>query len=531
MSDAFARAGQNPSIWEATVGSQKLNPLLEDTSADVCIVGAGIAGMSTAYLLVREGKSVTVLDDGLVGSGMTGRTTAHLVNVLDDRYYDLERYHGTTGARLAAESHTAAIEKIEQIARDEGMNCEFARVDGYLFLPPGGSNDELNRELEAATRAGLQVEHVSRAPLETFDTGPCLRFPNQAQFHPLAYLHGLHDAILRNGGRIFTGSHVKKVAGGKAAHVETSDGHVVNAHAVVVATNTPVNDLFAIHTKQAPYTTYAIGLEIPRGAVPSALYWDTAQSASMESRLGPAPYHYVRLAKHATDPEAEILISGGEDHKTGQTTDFEDRFARLERWTRERFPRAGRLLHRWSGQVMEPIDGLAFIGRNPADEPNVFIATGDSGNGMTHGMIAGLLITDLVQGRENPWAKLYDPSRKPVRAGAEFAKENLNVVTQFADYLKGGDISSPDELPPGQGAILRRGLHKIAAFRDEAGTLHEFSAVCPHLKCIVRWNTAEKTWDCPCHGSRFDSLGHVLNGPAVSNLAKLRNSHPVNSAR
>jgi Rieske Fe-S protein len=180
---------------------------------------------------------------------------------------------------------------------------------------------------------------------------------------------------------------------------------------------------------------------------------------------------------------------------------------------------------------MEPIDGLAFIGRNPADEPNVFIATGDSGNGMTHGMIAGLLIADLVQGRENPWAKLYDPSRKPVRAGAEFAKENLNVVTQFADYLKGGDISSPDELPPGQGAILRRGLHKIAAFRDEAGTLHEFSAVCPHLKCIVRWNTAEKTWDCPCHRSRFDSLGHVLNGPAVSNLAKLRNSHPVNSAR
>jgi len=171
---------------------------------------------------------------------------------------------------------------------------------------------------------------------------------------------------------------------------------------------------------------------------------------------------------------------------------------------------------------MEPVDAMAFIGRNPADEPNVFIVTGDSGNGMTHGAIAGMLITDLIAGRENPWAKLYDPSRKAMKPLliAEFAKENLNVAAQLRDYLTGSDVASVEEITPGSGAVLRQGLKKIATYRDDQGVLHQFSAVCPHLKCIVRWNPAEKTWDCPCHGSRFDCLGHVVNGPASSDLPK-----------
>jgi len=220
----------------------------------------------------------------------------------------------------------------------------------------------------------------------------------------------------------------------------------------------------------------------------------------------------------------DVLIVGGEDHKTGQEDDAEDRYGRLEAWTRERFPITERIEYRWSGQVMEPVDGLAFIGRNPLDADNVYIATGDSGNGMTHGSIAGLLLTDMILGRDNEWATLYDPTRKTLRAAYDFAKENLNVVAQFADWATGGDVDSSEEVAPGEGAVIRRGLTKVAVYRDEQGALHERSAVCTHLGCIVAWNGDEKTWDCPCHGSRFDSFGKVINGPAISDLRRLEHS-------
>src|SRR5215213_4866923 len=258
MSDS----GETTSVWFATAPEIETDgPLTADASADVVIVGAGIAGMTTAYLLAREGRKVVVLDDGPVGGSMTGRTTAHLVNALDDRYYELERLHGERGSRLAAESHSAAIDRVEKIVKDEGIECEFERLDGYLFAPPNESKKELEDELEACHRAGLtSIELVERAPIKDFDTGKALRFPRQAQFHPLLYLAGLARAVRRDGGRIHTGTHADKIEGGKkSARVETSDGRVVTAFSVVVATNTPVNDRFAIHTKQAPYMTYVIG--------------------------------------------------------------------------------------------------------------------------------------------------------------------------------------------------------------------------------------------------------------------------------
>jgi glycine/D-amino acid oxidase-like deaminating enzyme/nitrite reductase/ring-hydroxylating ferredoxin subunit len=486
----------------------------------VVIVGAGIGGMMTAYALSREGRKVVVLDDGAVGSGMTSRTTAHLVTALDDRYYDIETFHGAEGARLAAESHSAAIDQYEKIAAEEGIDCEFERVDGYLFAPVGGSMEALDQELTALHRAGLTaVKRVSRAPLDVFETGPALRFPRQGQVHPLRFLTGLAEAIQRRGGQIFTGTHVTHIEGGTSAKVRSSAGCEVSAAAVVVATNTPINDRFVIHTKQAPYYTYVIALAVPRGAIGPMLLWDTAQTAEEEKRqFGPARYHYVRLAR---DGHNAVLIVGGEDHKTGQADDSDERFANLEAWARERFPAAQQITDRWSGQVMEPIDTMAFIGRNPLDEPNVFIVTGDSGNGMTHGAIAGLLLSDLIAGRDNPWAKLYEPSRKIThpRLLLEFAKENLNVAAQLGDYLTGGDVPSADEIPKGGGALLREGLKKVAVYRDDRGALHHFSAVCPHLGCVVHWNHGEKTWDCPCHGSRFDCLGVVINGPASSNLS------------
>lgn len=519
-------AGQTVSVWMATAEVPEQSALAENLECDIAIVGAGISGMTTAYLLAREGKRVIVLDDGPIGGGMTERTTAHLVTALDDRYYELERLHGEKGARLAAESHRAAIDRIESIVAEESIACDFERVDGYLFTPPDESKEQLEDELKAAHTAGLvELEMVDRAPIKDFDTGAALRFPRQAQFHPVKYLAGLARAIQRDGGKIYTGTHASKIEGGKdRARIETSGGSTVTARAVVVATNTPVNDRLVIHTKQAPYITYVIGARVPADSVTKALFWDT-----------PDPYHYVRIQ---SGPFAEIeteegtvkagdydmLIVGGEDHKTGQEEDADRRFSALEDWTKTRFPMIEGIEFRWSGQVMEPVDGLAFIGRNPLDEDNVFIVTGDSGNGMTHGTIAGILLTDLIAGRANDWATLYDPSRITLKAGVEFAKENLNVAAQYTELVTPGDVDSAEEIEPGEGAIVRRGLSKLAVYRDEGGALHERSAVCTHLGCIVNWNSKEKTWDCPCHGSRFDAQGTVIQGPANINLKGVEES-------
>jgi glycine/D-amino acid oxidase-like deaminating enzyme/nitrite reductase/ring-hydroxylating ferredoxin subunit len=494
-------SGSTTSVWMTAGGENTFPPLERNLEADVCIIGAGIAGLTTAYHLAREGKSVIVLDDGPAAGGETSRTTAHLANALDDRYAELEKIHGKDATRRAAESHSAAIDRIESIVKAEGIDCDFQRLDGYLFVPPKRSDRILKKELDAAHRAGLHdVDMVDRAPLESFDTGPCLRFPRQGQFHPLKYMAALMTAIRRDGGQIFTNTRAVDVQGGSPVRVETKNGHTIMAASVVVATNSPFIDVVSVHTKQHAYRTYAIGAAIPSGAVTPALYWDTLD-----------PYHYVRLHN-------DILIVGGEDHKTGQEENPTRSFRRLERWARERFP-IGDVQFRWSGQVMETLDGLAFIGKDPGGMENVYIVTGDSGMGMTHGTIAGILLPDLINGRPNAWAEIYEPSRKPLRALKDYLKENLNMAAQFKDWITPGDVKSVEEIPVGEGAVMRDGLRKVAVYRDESGSAHHLSAVCTHLGCIVGWNSTEKTWDCPCHGSRFDKHGKVLNGPAATDLA------------
>jgi glycine/D-amino acid oxidase-like deaminating enzyme/nitrite reductase/ring-hydroxylating ferredoxin subunit len=497
------------SLWNATVHLPEFSPLAEDIHVDVCVVGAGITGLSTAYLLTRAGKSVAVLDDGGIASGMTSMTTAHLTCVLDERYQSLEQLHGHEGSRLAAESHMTAINRIETIVNTEALDCSFERLNGYLFLAPGDDLELLERELMAAQRAGIDVSLVDRPPAPAIEPGRCLLFPNQAQFHPLKYLAGLAGAITRDGGRIFTGTHAEEFRGGKVAHV-TAGGHVVSADAIVVATNTPVNDRVTIHTKLGAYMTYAIGARVPSGDVVRALAWDTGD-----------PYHYVRM-EPGSPGQDDILIVGGEDHRTGQVDDTRDRFDRLEAWARERFPFMRQVEYAWSGQVMQSIDGLAYIGRNPLDDDNVYVAAGDSGTGITHGTIAAILITDLIAERENPWEDLYDPSRQTMRAAGSWVSENARTLSQYADWAMPGDVKSEDEIRPGSGAVMRDGMSPVAVYRDPDGALHRVSAVCVHLGCIVQWNTAVRTWDCPCHGSRFDRYGHVLNGPANSDLPPAR---------
>jgi glycine/D-amino acid oxidase-like deaminating enzyme/nitrite reductase/ring-hydroxylating ferredoxin subunit len=489
-------------------------PLTRDANADVCIVGAGIAGLTTAYLLAREGKSVVVIDAGSVGNGHTAVTTAHLSNVIDDTFKEMLRLHGPDGARLASQSHSSAIDAIERICTDEHIDCRFERVDGYLFLGAKDKESTLDEELEAARAAGARVNRLPQAPVTGFTSGPCLRFPAQGQFHPLKYLNGLTTAIQRRGGEIYSDTPAREVVGAQHACVRTAAGHAIRASSIVIATNSPFNDLVAIHTKQAPYHTYAIGARVKPGTITPALYWDTED-----------PYHYVRLQR-STNAElggdngepVDILIVGGEDHKAGQAQDAEARFARLESWMRDRFPSAREVEFRWSGQVMETVDGLGYIGRNPLDADNVYVITGDSGMGMTHGTIGGMLVADLILRRENPWTELYDPARVRTGAAVEWVKENLNVALQYKDWVTPGDVSSVDQITPNNGAIVVEGGRKIAVYRDERGTLHRRSAVCPHLGCIVAWNPAAATWDCPCHGSRFDRFGGVFNGPSPRDL-------------
>ena len=455
-----------------------------------------------------------VIDAGQVGNGQTSVTTAHLSNVIDDTFKETLRLHGPDGARLANASHASAVDRIERICGEEHIDCRFERLDGYLFLGSKDKESTLDEELEAARVANARVMRLPQAPVNGFSSGPCLRFPQQAQFHPLRYLNGLANATVGRGGRIYTETRAVEAEGGERRCVKTAEGHEISAAAIVIATNSPFNDLVAIHTKQAPYHTYAIGARVKPGTITHALYWDTED-----------PYHYVRLQRLSNrelggdnDEDVDILIAGGEDHKAGQADDAEARFERLERWTRERFAGVGALEFRWSGQVMETVDGLGYIGRNPLDADNVYIATGDSGMGMTHGTIAGMLITDLVMARRNPWTELYDPARIRSGAAVEWVKENLNVALQYKDWLTGGDVKSIDEITPNNGAILVESGRKIAVYRDERGTVHRRSAVCPHLGCIVAWNPSASTWDCPCHGSRFDKFGGVINGPSPSDL-------------
>jgi glycine/D-amino acid oxidase-like deaminating enzyme/nitrite reductase/ring-hydroxylating ferredoxin subunit len=477
---------------------------------EVCVIGAGIAGLTTAYLLRRAGRDVEVIEAYSPGSGETGRTTAHLTAVLDDRFVQLERFFGADGARAAVQSHFAAIDLIERIVREESIDCDFERVDGYLVSTKSGQDAMLREEAAAASRAGFDEMHaIDSLQLPRVSlSGPAIRFPRQATFHAGRYLRGLATAFARAGGRIVSSTRAIDVRGGANARVDLDSGAQIAAQHIVVATNTPFNDRVAMHTKQHAYRTYVVGLRVPRHSFAPFLFWDLEE-----------PYHYVRVVRGET---ADTLIVGGEDHKTGQDENPLVRYRKLEQWARANFLDLGEVTHRWSGQVMEPVDGLAYIGRNPLDDDNVFIVTGDSGNGMTHGSLAGLILSDLIEGRENPWAALYAPHRKTLRAAGTYLGENANFVNHLVkDWASGGEVARREEIAHGAGAIVRDGVAPVAVFRDAMGELHEVSAVCTHLGCVVQWNSAESSWDCPCHGSRFAPDGAVLNGPAAHPLKAL----------
>jgi glycine/D-amino acid oxidase-like deaminating enzyme/nitrite reductase/ring-hydroxylating ferredoxin subunit len=495
------------SLWMDVDVAPNAARLTRAITCDTVIIGSGIAGLSTAYELSGQGQKVVVLDRGKIGKGMTARTTAHLSANNDDTFKTMIEKRGEKLAKDFYVSQQAAIDRIDAIQQSESIGCDFRRVDGFLFPGPQTSQKEIDDERDASKTAGMPCKIAVGLPFKGHEKTRCLRYPNQGTFHPTKYLKGLVRCIEARGGKLFADTAVVQVEeeDGEVV-VKTEDGATVRAKHAVVATNSPINDRYALHTKQAPYRTYAMALELPRGTLPDGLYWDMLD-----------PYHYVRPHPGAAH---DYLIAGGEDHKSGEADDAEIRYEALEAWIRNLMPDLGGVTHRWSGQVLDTIDYSAFSGRNPGSK-NVYVHTGDSGQGITHGVVGSLIIASMImQGREL-WQELYGPERKTAGALSTFISENVTAVKNFAEYAAPGEVGSFDEIEPGKGAIVRQGLKKLAAYRDEKGKLHVRSAACTHLGCHLHWNSFERCWDCPCHGSQFGIDGEVLNAPAIAPLAEV----------
>jgi glycine/D-amino acid oxidase-like deaminating enzyme/nitrite reductase/ring-hydroxylating ferredoxin subunit len=481
--------------------------LERDSACDTVVIGAGMAGISTAYELAREGQKVVVIDRGRIAGGITARTSAHLAPLCDDLTSEMIKLRGEDISRAFYQSQAEAVDRIEEIQKIEDITCDFRRLDGYLFQALDTAPDIIDEELDAVRKVRAPVDRiVGVQALAHCERQHALRYPRQATFHPLKYLGGLVAAIEAKGGVFFAGTAVDAVEEANGSVVVKTGRGKISANAAVAATNSPIVDRFALHTKMAPYRTYAMAFEIPRGALPDALYWDTLD-----------PYHYLRL--QPGEGRTDHVIIGGADHKSGEADDAAQRFEALEAWTRNLVPRLGGETHRWSGQVLDTIDYAAFIGRNPGSE-NVFVHTGDSGQGMTHGAAGAMLNAALILGQQTKWAEVYEPSRKTPSAIGNFLRENVTAVKNFAEYLAPGELSSLDELKSGHGAIVRQGLSKIAAYRDTHGNLFTRSAACTHVGCHLHWNSFETCWDCPCHGSHFAVDGTALNAPAIAPLAK-----------
>jgi glycine/D-amino acid oxidase-like deaminating enzyme/nitrite reductase/ring-hydroxylating ferredoxin subunit len=480
-----------------------------DLDADVVVVGGGITGLTTAYLLAESGKSVVILDRDRCGQIDTGHTTAHITMVTDVRLRDLVDRFGKTHAQAVWDAGLAAAAQIESIVGAHEMACSFERVDGYLHAPRGEVSptdaQEFETEAALANEFGFDASYVDDVPMVG---GPGVCFDNQARFHPRKYLAALAIAARLEGVTIFEHSPAEAFSA-KPLGVK-ANGHWVHCKDIVIATHNPRVGIESLagatlfQTKLALYTSYVVAGRVVKGTVPDALFWDTAD-----------PYRYLRL-----DPnrDHDLVILGGEDHKTGQVADTDACYARLEKALLERVPGVS-LSYRWSGQVIETPDGLPYIGRTTDHQ---YVATGFAGNGMTFGTLSGMIIADAITGRRNPWADLFDATRTAIRRGV------WDYITENADYpyylmrsrFAGAEGKSFRSVKGDQGKIIEDHGTKVAAYRHADGSLSVRSATCTHMGCIVAWNRSERTWDCPCHGSRFTPDGDVISGPADKPLAE-----------
>jgi len=484
------------SLWNDTAPLPSFAPLDRDLDADAVVVGGGITGLTTAALLAESGKRVVLLERNRLGSGTTGRTTAHLTAALDVDYAKLVSRFGEEPARRVIESVMRAIDEIERGAAASATGCGFRRLPGYRFSEDARDAGTLAEEAALARKLGLDAALVEEVPLPF--PARALRVEAQAAFHPLAYLATLAERVVRAGGHVF--EHSPVVASGDD-EVAVAHGPCVTAAHVIDATHTPVGIVPSIQTRVSAWTSHVlvVRLERPLG---HALFWDCDD-----------PYHYVRTV----DDAGTRLLVGGEDHRTGREPAPHARFAALEAWTRRRFP-VREVEARWSHELFEPADGLPYIGLLPGSRAR-FVAAGFSGTGMTFGTVAALTLHGLVTEGASSWASLYAPSRvKALASALPMAEENLRIGWRFvADRLRRGKRDRSD-LANDTGRVERVDGEQLAVYRDVRGDLHFLSPRCTHMGCIVAWNDAEKTWDCPCHGGRFHRTGKVLYGPPTADL-------------
>jgi len=501
----------NPSTttpyWSDSASFPTFPKLERDLAADVVVVGGGITGLTSAYLLAREGRSVVLLERARCAQIDTGHTSAHLTMVTDTRLTELVDAFGRDHAQAVWDAGRAAIAQIDEIACEHEIDCGFEWIDGYLHAPAGHASDADAHSFEAESRLacelGFDATFMATVPIVG---GPGIRFHEQARMHPRKYLAGVARAITAAGGTLAEHSEAEEFRADRLA--VKANGHWVRCRDIVIATNNPLVGIASttsaslFQTKLALYTSYVIAGRVPRGLVPDALFWDTAD-----------PYQFVRLEPHR---DHDVIIAGGEDHKTGQVSDTNACFARLEQAMLARMPEL-EITHRWSGQVIETPDGLPYIGRMTDHQ---YAGTGYCGNGLTFGTVAGMMIADAIMERRNPWADLFEPGRAARRHGLwEYLKENADYpYYMLRDRFAGAEGRSLRSVKRGHGMVIEQQGENVAAYRDSHGALTLRSATCTHMGCVVGWNDAEGTWDCPCHGSRFTPQGDVISGPAETPL-------------
>jgi glycine/D-amino acid oxidase-like deaminating enzyme/nitrite reductase/ring-hydroxylating ferredoxin subunit len=498
---------RNVPFWIDSRPIERFPRLEGNIAVDVIVVGAGVTGITAAYLLKKAGLTVALVERARVASIDTGHTTAHLTYVTDLKLQDLANNFGNDHAQAAWDAGNAAIDEIEGIVQVEAIKCEFTRVPAYLHVCADGYSREdvsaLKKEASVAAKLGFNATYLKTVPYFNL---PGVQFADQAKFHPRKYLGSLVAKIPGNGSHVFEKSAATEFDP-KKRRAKVSRNWI-KFDRVLMATNNPLVGLANItratllQTKLSLYTSYALGARVNRGTLPKALFWDIRD-----------PYDYLRIDQHR---DFDYIVYGGEDHKTGQKKKTEKVYTRVHSRLKKIVPKA-RIDHRWSGQIISTPDGLPYIGENAERQ---FIATGYCGNGITFGTIAAVMARDWAIGKKNPWTDLFAVDRKKLKGAVwNYLRENKDYPYYMVrDRLARPEADSVRELERGNGMIIGSRGNKVAAFRDRNGELHKLSPVCPHLGCHVRWNSAESTWDCPCHGSRFKSTGEVFAGPAEEGL-------------
>ncbi len=493
------------SVWRDGIAPAGYPRLERNLDVDVAIVGGGITGLTAALLLKRAGKTVAVLEGRRVGDGTTGRTSAHLTVALDERLSSLASTFGDDGARRAVQSARAAIDTIESLAAGLEIDCDFKRVPAFRWAELPEHLPVLDEELGRYADAGVVVHRQDGLPFSSLAVG-ALRFDDQAIFHPLKYLEGLAAAVAGDGSHVFERTRVTKWDDGVPCRIRTSTGATVTAQELILATHSPIGLLVSMHTRLEPMTSFIIAARVD-DPPPLGLYFDMA-----------APYHYIRAA---SSDRPDLLVIGGADVKHGTRPDTAACYTQLAEFTRTRFSIQA-IERRWSAVLFEPVDGLPFIGPLPGAS-HVWVSTGYSGTGLTFGTVGGQLLADLIRRHDNGWAELYSPSRvKPIASARRFVSENVASAYHWvADRLAPAPAGRGEDLPPGEGKLARVNGRKLALYRDPTGGLHAMSPKCTHSGCLVRWNGDDRTWDCPCHGGRFDAEGKVIAGPPMADLRRV----------